>query len=227
MEAEGADSPNHPTDKNPWAILMMDPWVAIRLPRNISMPTQTGWLICIPLTLTTTMVFLPTKTFSDLVYFVPSFIVVQLNCRGIYPILLQKDWVLGFAEPMDTESLFPLSVISSDDLLLPLMITRSSWTGQFKNMFLRHPDIFTQHSEDYGRTSLTECEIHTTGPPTRQPYRHYNPTLQSKEEKQIEHMLYQGVIRLESVSIHRSYCKKERWSTGCISTFKPSIMSRL
>ena len=46
-----------------------------------------------------------------------------------------------------------------------------------------------------GNTDLIENEIHTRGPPNRQPYRRKNPEVRKHEQEQFKEMLDQETIR--------------------------------
>ena len=56
-------------------------------------------------------------------------------------------------------------------------------------------DIFAGEDFKLGNTDLIEHEIHTKGPPIRQPYRRQNPEVQKHEQEQLKVMLDQEIIR--------------------------------
>ena len=49
-----------------------------------------------------------------------------------------------------------------------------------------------------GSTGVVEHEIHTHGPPIRQPYRRQNPEVRRQEQKQLKEMLEEGIVRPSS-----------------------------
>ena len=49
-----------------------------------------------------------------------------------------------------------------------------------------------------GSTGVVEHEIHTRGPPIRQPYRRQNPEVRRQEQEQLKEMLEEGIVRPSS-----------------------------
>ena len=47
-------------------------------------------------------------------------------------------------------------------------------------------------------TGVVEHEIHTHGPPIRQPYRRQNPEVRREEQEQLKEMLEEGIVRPSS-----------------------------
>ena len=55
-------------------------------------------------------------------------------------------------------------------------------------------DVFADKGLKLGNTSVIEHEIHTRGPPIRQPYRRQNPEVRQQEQGQLKEMLEQVVM---------------------------------
>ena len=49
-----------------------------------------------------------------------------------------------------------------------------------------------------GSTGVVGHEIHTHGPPIRQPFRRQNPEVQRQEQEQLKEMLDEGIVRPSS-----------------------------
>ena len=56
-------------------------------------------------------------------------------------------------------------------------------------------DVFAQGSGDLGRAEVVEHQIHTHGPPLRQPLRRQPPGYRLEEQRQVKEMQAQGVVR--------------------------------
>ena len=56
-------------------------------------------------------------------------------------------------------------------------------------------DVFAGKGLKLGNTPLIEHEIHTKGPPIRQPYRRQNPEVRRQEQEQLNDMLEQEIVR--------------------------------
>lgn len=69
---------------------------------------------------------------------------------------------------------------------------------QLQSLLLSYHDIFMQNEEDYGRTTLTRHQMHTTRPPICLPYHQPNSLLHQKEENQVQQILTQSIIRTSS-----------------------------
>ena len=65
---------------------------------------------------------------------------------------------------------------------------------QLSKLLMKHQSVFQLKGEPLGRTHLVEHEIHTTGPPVRQPPRRFPIGLREEGEKQIQEMLEKDVI---------------------------------
>ena len=71
---------------------------------------------------------------------------------------------------------------------LPLMLEVRELLEEFK-------DVFAGKDFKLGNTDMIDHEIHTKGPPIRQPYRSQNREVQKHEQEQIKEMLDQETIR--------------------------------
>ena len=56
-------------------------------------------------------------------------------------------------------------------------------------------DVFAGKDFKLGNTDWIEHEIHSKGPPIRQPYRRQNPEVRKQEQEQLKEMLDQEIIR--------------------------------
>ena len=59
-------------------------------------------------------------------------------------------------------------------------------------------DVFVGKDFRLGSTGAVEHEIHTRGPPIRQPYQRQNPEVCRQEQEQLKEMLEQGIVRPSS-----------------------------
>ena len=64
-----------------------------------------------------------------------------------------------------------------------------------RQLIEEYQDVFSKEGSPISSTSLVEHEIHTTGPPTRLPFRRQNPLVREIEQQQIKEMLRDEVIR--------------------------------
>ena len=55
-------------------------------------------------------------------------------------------------------------------------------------------DVLAGKDFKLGNSDLIEHDIHTKGPPIRQPYRRQNPQVQKHEQEQLKEMLDQEII---------------------------------
>ena len=66
---------------------------------------------------------------------------------------------------------------------------------EFEELLEEFQDIFAGKDFKLGNTHWIEHEIHTKGPPVRQPYRRQNPEVRKHEQEQLKEMLDQEIIR--------------------------------
>ena len=59
-------------------------------------------------------------------------------------------------------------------------------------------DVFVGRDFQLGGTGVVEHEIHTHGPPIRQPYRRQNPEIRRQEQELLKEMLKEGIVRPSS-----------------------------
>ena len=64
-----------------------------------------------------------------------------------------------------------------------------------RQLIEEYQDVFSKEGNPISSTSLAEHEIHTTGPPIRQPFRRQNPVVRDIEQQQVKEMLRDEVIR--------------------------------
>ena len=58
-----------------------------------------------------------------------------------------------------------------------------------RRLLEEYQDVFSKQGDPISSTSLVEHEIHTTGRPTRQPFRRQNPIIRDIEQQQVKEML--------------------------------------
>ena len=56
-------------------------------------------------------------------------------------------------------------------------------------------DVFPGKGLKLGNTPVIEHEIHTRGPPIRQPYRRQNPEVRRQEQEQLKEILEEEIVR--------------------------------
>ena len=61
-----------------------------------------------------------------------------------------------------------------------------------RQLLEEYQDVFPKEGNPISSTSLVEHEIHTTGPPTRLPFRRQNPLVREIEQQQVKEIFAQG-----------------------------------
>ena len=118
---------------------------------------------------------------------------VQLDNHTDKEVVLTPEWTIGQVYPVQLVVKPPpeggpaLPEIPRD---LNLQQQR-----QLEKLLDRYSDVLCQKGDPITSTPLIEHEIHTTGPPIRQPSRRQNPLIREQEQKQVQEMLRDGVIR--------------------------------
>lgn len=107
-----------------------------------------------------------------------------------HPIELQPGWEVGQAE---TVTLVPTPVTGGTLPPIPKELSEAQQMD-LRCLLQEYEDIFAVAGTT-SQTTLAEHSIHTHGPPIRQPQRRQNPKVRGEEERQVQEMLREGVIR--------------------------------
>lgn len=86
----------------------------------------------------------------------------------------------------------PTSTPSLPDVPTSLSPTQQE---QLQKLLQQFRDVFSQHLTAIGRTHLVTHQIHTHGPPIRQPAQWKYPIQQQEDDQHIQQMLYSGITR--------------------------------
>ena len=66
---------------------------------------------------------------------------------------------------------------------------------ELEALLMEYQDVFAGKGLELGNTPVIEHEIHTRGPPIRQPYRRQNLEVRRQEQEQLKEMLEQEMVR--------------------------------
>ena len=120
---------------------------------------------------------------------------IKLDNVGDGDIYICPEWIMGTVEEV-LEPDFQVPE-EGDEEELPVIPTELSFEEkqQLTALLDEFKDVFSRKNNVLGTTDLIQHEIHTQGPPIRQPLRRQNPFVREKEQEQVQDMLEQGVIR--------------------------------
>ena len=109
--------------------------------------------------------------------------------------ILNPDWEIGTMEVVEEEPDFPRA--EAEGVGLPPIPDELSTEQrrELSELLEEFKDVFAGKDFKLGNTDLIEHEIHTKGPPFRQPYRRQNPEVLKHEQEQLKEMLDQEIIR--------------------------------
>ena len=112
--------------------------------------------------------------------------------------MLNPDWEIGTAEIVEEEPDLPRTEM--EEALLPTIPGELSYEKKkhLEALLREFQDIFAGKGLKLGNTTVIEHEIHTRGPPIRQPYRRQNPEVRRQEQEQLKEMLEQEIVRSSS-----------------------------
>ena len=107
-----------------------------------------------------------------------------------HPIDIQAGWQLGEAEevePQETPS-------HGGGIPRPPPHLSPEQQMDLRSLLQEFKDVFAVEGRTT-QTNLAEHYIHTTGPPIRQPQRRQNPKVREEEERLVQEMIEEGVVR--------------------------------
>ena len=120
-------------------------------------------------------------------------IAIQLDNRSEEEIMLNPEWTIGQLSQVHLVDKSP-SEESSNLPEVPKDLNARQ-RRQLRLLLDRYSDVFSKKGNPITSTPYIAHEIHTTGPPIRQPSRRQNPLIREQEQQQVQEMLRDGVIR--------------------------------
>ena len=129
-------------------------------------------------------------------------------------VALQKEWTIARLTP----ALVPEQSAHNEKKgsivpQIPDHLSAGQWSKLWY-LFRKFTDIMSQSEDDYGRTTLIKHEIHTEGPPQRQPYRRQPPKKREHEERIVDQMAKAGIISPSSSPYSASVVLVEKKGGG-------------
>ena len=110
---------------------------------------------------------------------------VQLENTSEEEQILNPDWEIGTVETIEEEPDYPRMEMEEAGLLpIPKGLTATQ-KKDLRKLLEEYQDIFRGKDFNLGNTGLIKHEIHTKGPPIRQPYRRKDPEVQRHEQEQL------------------------------------------
>ena len=109
--------------------------------------------------------------------------------------VLNPEWEIGTAEIVEEEP--DLQRTEIDEVGLP-SVPEDLFLKQKRELealFSEYRAMFAGKGLNLGNTPVIENEIHTRGPPIRQPYQRLNPEVRRQEHEQLKEMLQQEIVR--------------------------------
>ena len=112
--------------------------------------------------------------------------------------LIDPNWEMGTVEVVEEEPDFPAGGAEEEGLPeIPGKLSGAQ--GQeLQELLEEFKDVFVGKDFRLGSTGVVEHEIHTHGPPIRQPFRRQNPEVRRQEKEQLKEMLDEGIVRPSS-----------------------------
>ena len=123
---------------------------------------------------------------------------VRLENTGEEDQVIDPNWEIGTVEVVKEEPDFPAG--GAEEEGLPEIPGELSGTpGQeLQELLEEFKDVFVGKDFRLGNTGVVEHEIHTRGPPIRQPFRRQNPEVRRQEQEQLKEMLHEGIVKPSS-----------------------------
>ena len=119
---------------------------------------------------------------------------IRLDNVGEGDLYICPEWIMGTVEEIDDVGVKDGEEDEAQMPELPSELTKEQ-REDLRNLLQEFEDIFSNKNNVLGTTDLIKHEIHTQGPPIRQPLRRQNPFVREQEQQQVQEMLEQGVIR--------------------------------
>ena len=125
-------------------------------------------------------------------------IYIRLENVGEEDQVLDPTSEIGTAEVVEEEPDFPAGREEEEGLPeIPEELSEVQ-RRRLQELLDEFKDVFVGRDFRLGSTSVVEHEIHTHGPPIRQPYHRQNPEVHRQELEQLKEMLEQGIVRPSS-----------------------------
>ena len=120
---------------------------------------------------------------------------VRLENTSVEEHILNPDWEIGTVEVVEEEPDYPR--VETEETGLPPVPEEltAAQKEDLRKLLEEYWDVFTGKDFKLENTDLIEHEIHTKGPPIRQPYRRQNPEVRRHEQEQLKEMLEQEIIQ--------------------------------
>ena len=123
---------------------------------------------------------------------------IRLENAGEEDQVLDPNWEIGTMEVVEEEPDFPVGR-EEEEGLPEVPEELSGAKGQeLRELLEEFKDVFVGKDFSLGSTGVVEHEIHTHGPPIRQPFRRQNPEVRWQEQEQLKEMLDEGIVRSSS-----------------------------
>ena len=123
---------------------------------------------------------------------------IRLENVGDEEQVLDPTWETGTAEVVEEELDFPTGREEEEGLPeIPEELSEVQ-RRSLQKLLDEYKDVFVGRDFRLGSTGVVEHELHTHGPPIRQPYHHQNPEVRRQEQEQLKEMLEQGIVRPSS-----------------------------
>ena len=123
---------------------------------------------------------------------------VRLENTGEEDQVNDPNWEIGTVEVVEEEPDIPAGG-AKEEGLSEIPGELSGTQGQeLQELLEEFKDVFVGKDFRLGSTGVVEHEIHTRGPPIRQPFHRQNPEVRRQEQEQLKEMLDEGVVRPSS-----------------------------
>ena len=123
---------------------------------------------------------------------------VRLENVGEEDQVLDPTWEIGTAEVIEEEPDFPAGKEEEEGLPEVPEELNEAQRRDLQGLLEEIRDVFVGKDFRLGSTGVVEQEIHTHGPPIRQPYHRQNSEVRRQEQEELKEMLEQGIVRPSS-----------------------------
>ena len=114
---------------------------------------------------------------------------IRLENVGEEDQVLDPNWEIGTVEVVEEEPDFPACREEEEGLPEVSEELSRAQKQELQELLEEFRDVFVGKDFRLGSTGVVEHEIHTHGPPIRQPYRRQNPEVRRQEQEQLKEML--------------------------------------